>query len=55
MGLKILEHNGATVTHGRQRLNTGVRLHYYTAGEGPALLLQHGVCSSALPVPIALF
>jgi len=43
MGLKIVDHTGSVVTHGRQRLDNGVRLHYYTAGSGPALLLQHGV------------
>jgi hypothetical protein len=43
MGLKILDHAGKPVEHGRVRLSTGVRLHYYTAGSGPALLLQHGV------------
>ncbi len=43
MGLTIRDHNGKPVTHGRQRLSTGVRLHYYTAGSGPALMLQHGV------------
>ena len=43
MGVKILDHSGNAVVHGRQRLDTGVRLHYYTAGSGPALLLQHGV------------
>jgi pimeloyl-ACP methyl ester carboxylesterase len=51
MGLKIVEHSGNPVTHGRHRLENGVRLHYYTAGSGPALLLQHGVGgSSALTV-----
>lgn len=44
MGLKIVDHTGRTVVHGRLRLDNGVRLHYYTAGSGPALLLQHGVC-----------
>lgn len=43
MGLKIIDHTGSAVTHGRHRLENGVRLHYYTAGSGPALLLQHGV------------
>ncbi|KAK4687556.1 hypothetical protein P7C73_g2566, partial [Tremellales sp. Uapishka_1] len=43
MGLKIVEHSGESVTHGRHRLENGVRLHFYTAGSGPALLLQHGV------------
>lgn len=43
MGLTILDHEGRPVVHGRTRLSTGVRLHYYTAGSGPALLLQHGV------------
>lgn len=43
MGLTIRDHNDNPVTHGRQRLSTGVRLQYYTAGSGPALMLQHGV------------
>jgi hypothetical protein len=43
MGVNIVDHEGAVVEHGRQRLDNGVRLHYYTAGSGPALLLQHGV------------
>lgn len=43
MGVKIL---GTAVSHGRVRLDTGVRLHYYTAGSGPAFLLQHGVSGS---------
>ena len=43
MGLTILDHNQTPVIHGRQRLSTGVRLHYYTAGTGPAVLLQHGI------------
>ena len=50
MGLTIRDHNGKPVIHGRQRLSTGVRLHYYTAGSGPALMLQHGVRESLLPV-----
>jgi pimeloyl-ACP methyl ester carboxylesterase len=43
MGLTILDHTSHPVTHGRKRLSTGVRLHYYSAGSGPALLLQHGI------------
>lgn len=43
MGVPILDHAKNPVEHGRTRLSTGVRLHYYTAGSGPALLLQHGV------------
>ncbi|MCJ1367536.1 hypothetical protein MMC16_006670 [Acarospora aff. strigata] len=43
MGVKILNHDKTLVTHGRMRFSTGVRLHYYTAGSGPALMLQHGV------------
>lgn len=50
MGLTIRDHNGKPVTHGRQRLSTGVRLHYYTAGSGPALMLQHGVRESLFPI-----
>lgn len=43
MAVKILDLLMNPVTHGRQRLSTGVRLHYYTAGSGPPLLLQHGI------------
>lgn len=43
MGLSILDHEQKPVRHGRLRLSTGVRLHYYTAGDGPAVLLQHGI------------
>lgn len=43
MGVAILDHQKTPVEHGRKRLCTGVRLHYYTAGKGPALLLQHGI------------
>ncbi|KAF4551366.1 Alpha/beta hydrolase fold-containing protein 22 [Elsinoe fawcettii] len=35
------DHNGDPVTHGRARVN-GIRMHYITAGSGPALLLLHG-------------
>ena len=35
------DHTGAPVTHGRARVN-GIRMHYITAGRGPALLLLHG-------------
>ncbi|KAJ5609964.1 hypothetical protein N7510_006683 [Penicillium lagena] len=43
MGITILDHAKNPVEHGRIRLPTGVRIHYYTAGSGPALLLQHGI------------
>jgi pimeloyl-ACP methyl ester carboxylesterase len=43
MGLTILDHEQTPVRHGRLRLSTGVRLHYYTAGTGPAVLFQHGI------------
>lgn len=35
------DHAGKPVKHGRARVN-GIRLHYITAGTGPALLLLHG-------------
>jgi pimeloyl-ACP methyl ester carboxylesterase len=35
------DHLNNPVTHGRARVN-GIRLHYITAGSGPALLLLHG-------------
>ncbi|KAK5134192.1 hypothetical protein LTR08_006852 [Meristemomyces frigidus] len=35
------DHTGHPVHHGRLRLN-GIRLHYITAGSGPALLLLYG-------------
>ncbi|KAK0284712.1 hypothetical protein LTR91_011061 [Friedmanniomyces endolithicus] len=35
------DHTGAPVKHGRLRVN-GIRMHYITAGTGPALLLLHG-------------
>jgi len=35
------DHAGKPVKHGRARVN-GIRLHYITAGSGPALLLLHG-------------
>ncbi len=38
----ILDYKGNKVTHSRKTCN-GVRLHYYTAGQGPALILLHGV------------
>ncbi|GAA3237794.1 alpha/beta fold hydrolase [Pseudonocardia petroleophila] len=40
--LDIFDHAGTPVTHGRRTVN-GVRLHYVTAGSGPALVLLHGV------------
>jgi hypothetical protein len=43
MGQIIVDHQQTPVRHGRLRLSTGVRLHYYTAGSGPAVLLQHGI------------
>ncbi|WP_062223580.1 alpha/beta hydrolase [Aureimonas sp. D3] len=38
---KIYDHLGNPVKHGRARVN-GIRMHYVTAGQGPALLLMHG-------------
>ena len=44
MGLEILDHSGKRVVHGRKTVNNNsVRLHYYTAGSGPVVLLLHGV------------
>ncbi|KAF2017822.1 soluble epoxide hydrolase [Aaosphaeria arxii CBS 175.79] len=37
----VYDHTGAAVRHGRARINQ-IRMHYYTAGSGPALLLIHG-------------
>lgn len=42
-GLKIPGRDKESVTHGRARLSTGVQLHYYIAGKGAALMLQHDV------------
>ncbi len=39
--VEIFDHAGRPVTHGRARVN-GIRMHYVTAGSGPALLLLHG-------------
>ena len=38
---EVYDHAGNAVRHGRARLNS-IRMHYYTAGSGPALLLVHG-------------
>ena len=38
---EIFDHTGRAVSHGRMRVN-GIRMHYVTAGSGPALLLLHG-------------
>ncbi|KAF7192165.1 Soluble epoxide hydrolase [Pseudocercospora fuligena] len=38
---ETFDHNNKPVTHGRRRVN-GIRMHYITAGTGPALLLLHG-------------
>ena len=38
---EIFDHTGQPVKHGRVRVN-GIRMHYVTAGTGPALLLLHG-------------
>ncbi|KAF1914894.1 Alpha/Beta hydrolase protein [Ampelomyces quisqualis] len=38
---EVYDHTGAAVRHGRARLNS-IRMHYYTAGSGPPLLLVHG-------------
>ena len=38
---EVYDHTGNAVRHGRARLNM-IRMHYYTAGSGPALLLVHG-------------
>jgi pimeloyl-ACP methyl ester carboxylesterase len=43
VGLTILDYTSTPVAHGRRRLSTSVHLHYYTAGSGPPLLLQHGI------------
>lgn len=39
--LETYDHNGTAVTHGRARVN-GIRMHYITAGQGPAIALLHG-------------
>ena len=36
--VEIFDHAGRPATHGRARVN-GIRMHYVTAGSGPALLL----------------
>lgn len=38
---EVYDHAGNAVRHGRARLNM-IRMHYYTAGSGPPLLLIHG-------------
>ena len=38
---EVYDHTGSAVRHGRARLNM-IRMHYYTAGSGPPLLLGHG-------------
>jgi hypothetical protein len=38
---EVYDHTGNAVLHGRARLNS-IRMHYYTAGDGPPLLLVHG-------------
>lgn len=38
---EVYDHTGAAVRHGRARLNM-IRMHYYTTGSGPPLLLVHG-------------
>lgn len=38
---EVYDHAGNAVHHGRARLNS-IRMHYYTAGSGPPLLLVHG-------------
>ena len=42
MSKAVKDHNGDTVTHGRETVN-GVRLHYMMAGSGEPLFLLHGV------------
>ena len=54
----ILDFQGNKVTHSRKTCN-GVRLHYYTAGQGPALILLHGVPKTSyywrklIPIPVS--
>ena len=38
---ETFDHTGKPVHHGRARINC-IRMHYITAGSGPALLLLHG-------------
>ena len=42
---ETFDHNGKPVKHARARVN-GIRMHYITAGQGPALLLLHGTPKS---------
>lgn len=44
---EMYDHNQRPVTHGRARVN-GIRMHYTTAGTGPALLLIHGMPTTHL-------
>lgn len=41
--IAVTDHEGNLITHGRESVPNGVRLHYVTAGSGPALVLLHGV------------
>jgi hypothetical protein len=56
MGLPIVDHTDKRVVHGRKTVNNNqVRLHYYTAGSGPVILLLHGVPKTSYPPsPIVL-
>jgi len=40
--VEVYDHNGDPVSHGRDVVNEGTRLHYVTAGSGEPLLLLHG-------------
>lgn len=41
MSAETFDHTGKAVKHGRNRVN-GIRMHYITAGSGPAIVLLHG-------------